>query len=168
VGQGIYKGCGVAGKFSPVLPLKTPFDQHMGGKVLKSTRGDKPSSIYTNLYNLYNSERMAITKAQRLIYPIDLTDNADDLNMIAEKLRTSKAEAIRGAIKHYAEYLGGLEVVTYRDISKGQARREIQKYLKGKSRVSADEISDALRIDIGLVNKALLELWGEGWVEPER
>ena len=44
----------------------------------------------------------------------------------------------------------------------------IQRYLKGKDRVRADEISDALRIDFDLVNELLLELWGEGWVEPER
>jgi len=83
-----------------------------------------------------------------------------------EKLGASKAEAIRGAIKYYAEYLRGLEVITYRKISIEQAKREIQKYLKNKDRVSADEISDTLRIDMTLVNETLLKLWQEGWVEP--
>jgi PHP family Zn ribbon phosphoesterase len=64
--------------------------------------------------------------------------------------------------------LRGLEVITYRDVTRAQAKREIQKYLKGKNRVRADEISDVLRIDLSLVNEVLLELWGEGWVEPER
>jgi hypothetical protein len=104
----------------------------------------------------------------RFVYPVDLTDYADHLNTIAEKLRVSKAEAIREAIRHYAEYLGGLEVITYRDVTAKQAKREIQKYLKGKDRVMADEISDALRIDLRLVNEALMELWRAGWVEPER
>jgi hypothetical protein len=110
---------------------------------------------------------LAAIKA-RFVYPVDLTDYVNDLNTIAEKLRVSKADAIREAVKHYAEYLMGLEVITYRDVTAKQAKREIQKYLKGKNRVKADEISDALRIDLSLVNEALLDLWEEGWVEPER
>jgi hypothetical protein len=125
-----------------------------------------PSDFYTNLYNLYNEG--IFVKTERLVYPVDLTGNLKDLNEITEKLRVSKAEAIREAIKHYAEHLRGLEVVTYRDLPKGQAKREIRRYLKGKTRVRADEISDALRIDFELVNEVLLELWEEGWVEPER
>jgi predicted ArsR family transcriptional regulator len=62
----------------------------------------------------------------------------------------------------------GLEVVTYRELTKEQAKEEVKKYLKGKDRVSADEISDALRVDMGLVNEVLMELWQEGWVEPQR
>ena len=134
---------------------------------MRSAHRAKPLNIYTNLYNLYNGEKLVAEKA-RFVYPVDLTDYVNDLNTIAEKLGVSKAEAIREAIKHYAEYLMGLEVITYRDVTAKQAKREIQKYLKGKNRVKADEISDALRIDLGLVNEALMELWGEGWVEPER
>lgn len=107
-------------------------------------------------------------KGNRLVYPVDLTESVGDLNVITKKLGTSKADAIREAIKHYAEYLGGLEVITYRDVTKDQAKKEIQRYLKGKDRVRTDEISDALRIDSGLVNEVLLELWKEGWVEPKR
>jgi len=123
-----------------------------------------PADFYTNLYSLYN-DGMPV---KRLVYPVDLTDSLKDLNAITERRRISKADAIREAIKNYAEHLRGLEVVTYRDVTKGQAKKEIQRYLKGKDRVRADEISDALRIDFGLVNELLLELWGEGWVEPER
>ncbi len=107
-------------------------------------------------------------KTDRVVYPVDLTNSLKDLNEITGKLRISKAEAIREAIEHYAEHLRGLEVVTYRDVTKTQAKKEIQLYLKGKARVRADEISDALRIDFNLVNKTLMELWEEGWVEPER
>lgn len=110
---------------------------------------------------------MSSIEARRYIYPVDLSDSVGDLNTIVQRLKASKAEAIRDAIKYYAEYLRGLEVVTYRDITKKQAKREIEKYLKGKDRVHAGEISDALRIDISLVNGALLELWKEGWIEPE-
>ena len=111
---------------------------------------------------------MASAKAPRYVYPIDLSDRGRDLGLIATKLSMSKAEAIREAIKHYAEYLRGLEVVTYRELTKGQAKEEVRKYLKGKDRVSADEISDALRVNMGLVNEVLMELWQEGWVEPQR
>jgi len=111
---------------------------------------------------------LASAKAPRYVYPIDLSDRGRDLGLIATKLSMSKAEAIREAIKHYAEYLRGLEVVTYRELTKGQAKEEVRKYLKGKDRVSADEISDALRVNMGLVNEVLMELWQEGWVEPQR
>lgn len=110
---------------------------------------------------------MSAVRARRYVYPVDLSDSVGDLSTIVKKLGASKAEAIRGAIKYYAEYLRGLEVITYRKISIEQAKREIQKYLKNKDRVSADEISDTLRIDMTLVNETLLKLWQEGWVEPE-
>lgn len=125
-----------------------------------------PADFYTDLYDLYNGETPV--KTERLVYPVDLTGRQKDLDAITEKLRISKAVAIREAIKHYAEHLQGLEVATYRDVTKRQAKREIEKYLKGKNRVRADEISDALRIDFDLVNEVLLKLWQEGWVEPER
>ncbi len=106
---------------------------------------------------------------KRNIYPVSLAArDRQALDEIAARSKISKAEAIRRAIQQYAEYLRGLEVITYRKVSKKQAKREIQRYLKGKDRVRADEISDALRIDFDLVNKTLLKLWGEGWVEPER
>lgn len=104
----------------------------------------------------------------RAIYPVDLTGCLADLNTISEKLRVSKAEAIRQSIMRYAEELRGLEVVSYRKVTMRQAKEEIQRYLRGRARVRADEISDALRIHLELVNRTLLELWKEGWVEPER
>ena len=63
--------------------------------------------------------------------------------------------------------ISGLEVIRYREIGKEEAKEEIKAYIKGKNRVSADEISDALRIDMSMINEILLELWEEGWVEPE-
>lgn len=62
----------------------------------------------------------------------------------------------------------GLEVVTYRELTKEQAKEEVRKYLKGKDRVNSDEISGTLRADMSLVNEVLMELWKEGWVEPQR
>lgn len=110
---------------------------------------------------------MKTTYAKGYVYPLKLPrDSLEDLERIVEKLGCSKAEAIRDAIRHYADYLGGLEVVNLRDVTEEEAKREVREYLKGKDRVSADEISDSLRIDMSLVNKVLLELWQEGEVEP--
>ncbi len=104
---------------------------------------------------------------QRYIYPVDLTEVEQELNFIVNKLKISKAEAIREAIRHYAEELRGLEVVELRDIPREQAKKEILEYIKGKDRVWAGEIADALRLDLSLVNDILMELWSEGYVEPE-
>lgn len=105
--------------------------------------------------------------AKGYVYPLKLTEESQkDLAKIMEKLDCTKAEAIRDAIRHYAEYLEGLEVVSLRDLSEEEAKKEIRAYLKGKERIRADEISDALRLDLGLVNKVLLVLWQEGEVEP--
>lgn len=106
-------------------------------------------------------------ETKRVVYPVDITEVDAPLEKICNKLTMSKAEAIREAIKHYAEYVEGLEVVEYRNISKIKAKKEVADYIKGKERVSADEVSDALRIDMSLVNETLLELWQEGWVKPE-
>jgi len=107
------------------------------------------------------------TYAKGYVYPLKLTEeNLKDLAKIMEKLGGSKADAIRDAIKHYAHYLEGLEVVNLRDLSEEEAKQEIREYLKDKDRVSADQISDTLRIDMTLVNKVLLLLWQEGVVEP--
>ncbi|WP_290898515.1 winged helix-turn-helix domain-containing protein [Ferroglobus sp.] len=104
---------------------------------------------------------------QRYVYPVDLTEVEKELNLIVEKLKVSKAEAIREAIRHFAEELKGIEVVELREIPKEQAKKEILEYIKGKDRVWADEIAEALRIDLSLVNDILMELWSEGYVEPE-
>lgn len=105
--------------------------------------------------------------AKGYVYPLKLTDeNQEAVSKIMEKLGCTKAEAIRDAIKYYAEYVKGLEVVNYRDLSEEEAKKEVKAYLKGKDRVYADEVSDALRLDLNLVNKALQALWQEGEVEP--
>jgi len=104
---------------------------------------------------------------QRYVYPVDLTDVEKELNLIVEKLKVSKAEAIREAIRYYAEELRGMEVVELRDVPREQAKKEILEYIKGKERVWADEIADALRLDLSLVNDILMELWSEGYVDPD-
>lgn len=133
---------------------------------MKNMHKIKQLNTYTSHIQVIPGEELSAVRARRYVYPVNLSNSVGDLSTIVEKLGASKAEAIRGAIKYYAEYLRGLEVITYRKISIEQAKREIQKYLKNKDRVSADEISDTLRIDMTLVNETLLKLWQEGWVEP--
>ncbi len=36
--------------------------------------------------------------------------------------------------------------------------KKVQDYIKGKERIAADEVSNALRIDMGMVNEVLLYL----------
>ena len=105
--------------------------------------------------------------AKGYVYPFKLNEESQrDLSKITDKLGCTKAEAIRDALRHYAEYLEGLEVVSLRDLSEEDAKEEIRAYLKGKERVRADEISDTLRLDLSVVNNALMALWQEGEVEP--
>ncbi len=116
----------------------------------------------TYLYNLIQPSTM-----QRYVYPVDLTEVENELKLIAEKLKVSKAEAIREAIRHFAEELEGIEIINLRDIPMEQAKREILEFIKRRDRVTTDEIADALHLDLSLVNEILEELWSEGYVEPE-
>jgi len=106
---------------------------------------------------------LKITYAKGYVYPLKMPqDIQENLKRITGKLGCTKAEAIREAIKHYAEYLEGLEVVNLRNLPEEEAKKEIQAYLKGKERITADKISDDLRLDLSLVNRVLLALWQEG------
>lgn len=105
--------------------------------------------------------------AKGYVYPLKLNaENLEDLEKITEKMNCTKADAVRDAISHYAEYLEGLEVVDLRDIPEEEAKKEIQTYLRGKERVTADRIGDDLRLGLDVVEKILLDLWQEGEVEP--
>jgi len=109
----------------------------------------------------------SVKVAKRYVYPVQLgKGDRQALNEIADRLGCSKAEAIREAILHYAEYMRGLEVVKIREVSREQARQEILAYLRERDRAWADEIADHLRLDITLVNDVLTELWSEDEVEP--
>ena len=101
------------------------------------------------------------------VYPRDLTEVEEELKCITEKLRISKAEAVREAISFFAAELKGLEIVELRDIPEEQAKKEIISFIKGKERVWADELADALRLDLTFAQDILKELWEEGYVEPD-
>jgi len=123
--------------------------------------------IYVAYTILYSVIELEATYAKGYVYPLKLPqDIQESLEQIVNKLGCTKAEAIRDAIKYYAEYLEGLEVVDLRNLTEDEAKKEVQAYLRGKDRVTADRISDDLRIDLSLVNRVLLALWKEGDVEP--
>ena len=111
---------------------------------------------------------MATTKqVKRYVYPVQLDESElEALDTITERLHLSKSEAIRDAVRNYAEQLKGLEVVKLREISRSQARKEILEFLDKKDRAWASEIADALRLDIPFVNSILEGLWSEKRVEP--
>jgi hypothetical protein len=111
---------------------------------------------------------MAATKqVKRYVYPVQLDEiELEALDIITERLNVSKSEAIRGAVRNYAEQLKGIEVIKIREISRSQARKEILEFLEKRDRAWASEIADALRLDIPFVNSILEGLWSEKRVEP--
>ncbi len=102
---------------------------------------------------------------QRYVYPVDLTEFNEKLELICEKSGKSKAEVIRDAINFYYENLAGLKVIELRDIPRKQAVKEILEYLKKKGKTFTSEIADDLRIDVVLVNEILTELAEKGMIE---
>ena len=111
---------------------------------------------------------MATTKRlKRYVYPVQLDDEeVQALNVIVERVGGTKSEAIREAIRSFAEEVKGMEVVKIREVSRKLARKEILEYLDKKERAWSSEVADALRLDLTLVNRILEELWGEKKVEP--
>jgi len=106
-------------------------------------------------------------QAKRYVYPVQLDEEElEALNKIVERLGSSKSEAIREAIRNYAEQLRGVEVIKAREVSRAQARKEILEFLDKNDRAWASDIADSLRIDLSLVNSILEELWREERVEP--
>ena len=111
---------------------------------------------------------MAIARqVKRYVYPVQLDEEElEALDTIVERLRSSKSEAIREAIRSYADQLKGTEVIKIRDVSRRQARKEILEFLEKNDRAWSSEIADSLRIDLTLVNSILEELWSGKRVQP--
>lgn len=104
-------------------------------------------------------------QVQRYVYPVDITKEERELEVICNKLGVTKAGAIRDSIEYYYNYVKGLKVIELRDISKKQAEGEILSYIRKKGRAWTSEIADDLRLDIVLVNKILTQLATEGKVK---
>ena len=71
-------------------------------------------------------------KRYGFLFWTDLKDVNEALDGIVKKIGCSKADAIRDAIRYYADYLRGLEVIRYREIGRENAKEEIKAYIKGK------------------------------------
>jgi metal-responsive CopG/Arc/MetJ family transcriptional regulator len=111
---------------------------------------------------------MATTKqVKRYVYPVQLDEHElEALEDIVRLRHMSKSEAIREAVRNYADELKGLEVVKIRDLPKTQARKEVLEFLEENEHAWASDIADSLRLDISSVNRILEELWSEKCVEP--
>jgi hypothetical protein len=111
---------------------------------------------------------LATTKqVKRYVYPVQLDEEElEALDMIVERLHSSKSEAIREAIRNYADQLHGTEVMRIREVSRSEARKEILEFLQKNDRAWSSEIADSLRIDLSIVNSVLEELWSEKRVKP--
>jgi Arc/MetJ-type ribon-helix-helix transcriptional regulator len=78
----------------------------------------------------------------------------------------SVADLVRQAVRKYMDELGSSKLVSFRDVSMAQARREIIDYLKKHSGVVwPDEMAEELGIDYRLVLQVVQQLTGEGRVE---
>ena len=76
---------------------------------------------------------------KRVVYPVSLSDRELKLlDVISEKTGASKAQAIREAIKAYADEIEGLEITKLRDISEAQAKKE-DPFLSEETRPCSDE-----------------------------
>lgn len=95
-------------------------------------------------------------------------EDSDNLKKIMTKLEANQSEALREAVKYYADQIDGVEIVKLRDITFEQAKKEISNYLRQKERATNAQIADDLRLDIVLVNKVLNALWEVEVVEPVR
>jgi metal-responsive CopG/Arc/MetJ family transcriptional regulator len=118
--------------------------------------------------SMYKPDKLTATKQlKRYVYPIQLDEEeVQALNDVVERTGRTKSEAIREAIRRFAEEIRGMEVVRVRDISTKQARKEILDYLSRRERAWSSEIADTLRLDLTVVNAILEELWGEKRIEP--
>lgn len=113
---------------------------------------------------MYNLVEMPYSK-ERIIYPVDLTGCAGELQEISEKLGLSKAEAVRDAIRHYHDSLKGFKVIQLREIPRKQAETEILALVKKRGRAFTSEIADELRLDVLVVNDILQKLAEKGVVK---
>jgi Arc/MetJ-type ribon-helix-helix transcriptional regulator len=78
----------------------------------------------------------------------------------------SVAEFVRQAVRKYANEMGSSRLVSFRDVSAAQAKKEIIDYLKEHPGVVwPDEMAEVLGIDYRLVLQVVQQLTGEGRVE---
>lgn len=95
-------------------------------------------------------------------------EDIENLKKIMAKLEVNQSEALREAVKQYADQIDGVEILKLRDLKFEQAKKEISNYLKQKEKATNAQIADDLRLDIVLVNKVLNALWEIELVEPAR
>jgi len=81
----------------------------------------------------------------------------------------SVAQLVRQAVREHAEKLGSVKLLSLRDITPEQARKEIEEYLRSHSgAVWPDEMAEELGIDYRIVLKVVQELLREDKVEEAK
>ena len=77
----------------------------------------------------------------------------------------SRSEFVREAVRYYAENVAETRVIEVRDVSLGEAKKEILTYLGKRKEAEAFDIANDLRLELATTLKALRALWEEGMVE---
>ncbi len=78
----------------------------------------------------------------------------------------SVAELLRQAVSRYVEETGSTKLISFRDVSLTQARKEVTEYLKRNAGIVwPDEMAEELGIDYRLVLQVVKELTQEGKLE---
>ena len=105
-------------------------------------------------------------KKSSVVSPKFTKEDIGNLQKIMTKLEANQSEALREALKYYADQISDVEIIKLRDLPFEQAKKEISSYLKQKEKATNAQIADDLRLDIVLVNKVLNALWEVEAVEP--
>jgi len=86
--------------------------------------------------------------------------------LVGAGVAKSCAELVREAVRKYLEDLGSSKLLSFREISFTEARREIEEYLKTHLGVVwPDEMAEKLGIDYRLTLQIVQELLREGKAE---
>jgi Arc/MetJ-type ribon-helix-helix transcriptional regulator len=105
-----------------------------------------------------------ITKRLSAVVPESEYERVEKL--IRAGAAKSVADLVRKAVGKYMDELGSSKLLSFRDVSMVQARREIVDYIKKHPGVVwPDEMAEDLGIDYRLVLKVVQQLTDEGRVE---
>ncbi len=90
----------------------------------------------------------------------------EDLDTFVEKFGyRSRTELIREALEEKIASLRGAKIMELREITDGEAKKELLGFIKGKESIYPSDISDALRLPLGQVFRIVDQLFGENKVE---
>jgi Arc/MetJ-type ribon-helix-helix transcriptional regulator len=90
----------------------------------------------------------------------------EELDALVEKFGyRSRTEVIREAIEEKIASLRGTKIMELREITDGEAKKELLEFIKGKESIYPSDIADALRLPLEQVFRIVNHLFGENKVE---